>query len=239
MEKQTTVELFVFVIDDDDDVRASLKSLFKSVGLTVELFGSTDEFLDRVFAPGCCFLPGARRSVAWHQRARVPKRVGKGGYRHADHLPDRPWRHPDGCASNEGGGRRVSKQALPRSGLARCGPTSACSRPRKARGGQRIISVATARHDSHSISISLQDTGPGIDPNKLASIFDPFVTTKAKGTGLGLAICKMIIEQHGGKLSAASDTLWRSAIRGYAANQRTGRSREEKLSRQLTALKQL
>jgi signal transduction histidine kinase len=70
---------------------------------------------------------------------------------------------------------------------------------------QRVISVVSSRHGSDSISISLQDTGPGIDPNKLTSIFDPFVTTKAKGTGLGLAICKMIIEQHGGKLSAASD----------------------------------
>ena len=68
----------------------------------------------------------------------------------------------------------------------------------------RVISVATARLGSDSISISLQDTGPGIDPQKLASIFDPFVTTKAKGTGLGLAICKMIVDQHGGKLSAAS-----------------------------------
>jgi signal transduction histidine kinase len=71
---------------------------------------------------------------------------------------------------------------------------------------QRVISIVTACHDPDSISVSLQDTGPGIDPDKLASIFDPFVTTKAKGTGLGLAICKMIIEQHGGKLSAASDT---------------------------------
>ncbi len=76
---------------------------------------------------------------------------------------------------------------------------------------QRIISVETARHDSHSISISLQDTGTGIPPDKLASIFDPFVTTKEKGTGLGLAICKMIIEQHGGKLSASSDTHYGGA----------------------------
>ena len=41
----TTVELVVFVIDDDDAVRASLKSLFKSVGLNVELFGSPTSFL--------------------------------------------------------------------------------------------------------------------------------------------------------------------------------------------------
>ena len=68
----------------------------------------------------------------------------------------------------------------------------------------RVISIATSRLGSDAISISLQDTGPGIEPQKLASIFDPFVTTKAKGTGLGLAICKMIVDQHSGKLSAAS-----------------------------------
>ena len=76
---------------------------------------------------------------------------------------------------------------------------------------QRVISVVTARHDPDSISISLQDTGPGIDPNKLASIFDAFVTTKAKGSGLGLAICRMIIEQHDGKLTVASDTHYGGA----------------------------
>ena len=69
----------------------------------------------------------------------------------------------------------------------------------------RVISVITARRRSDSIAISLGDTGPGIDPKKKASIFDPFVTTKATGTGLGLAICKMIVERHDGELSAASD----------------------------------
>src|SRR4026207_44119 len=57
MGKQTTVESVVFVIDDDA-VRASLKSLFKSVGLNVELFGSTDEFLksQRPDAASCLVL---------------------------------------------------------------------------------------------------------------------------------------------------------------------------------------
>jgi signal transduction histidine kinase len=69
----------------------------------------------------------------------------------------------------------------------------------------RILSITTSRLGAGAVFISLQDTGPGIEPQKLASIFDPFVTTKAKGTGLGLAICKMIVDQHRGKLSAASD----------------------------------
>ena len=58
MGKQTTVESVVFVIDDDAAVRASLKSLFKSVGLNVELFGSTDEFLKspRPDAASCLVL---------------------------------------------------------------------------------------------------------------------------------------------------------------------------------------
>ena len=76
---------------------------------------------------------------------------------------------------------------------------------------QRVISIVTAQHNADSVSLSLQDTGPGIADDKLGSIFDPFVTTKAKGTGLGLAICKMIIEQHGGKLSASSDTHYGGA----------------------------
>lgn len=69
----------------------------------------------------------------------------------------------------------------------------------------RVIHIATLRRSAGVISFALRDTGPGIEPQSLASIFDPFVTTKAKGTGLGLAICKMIIDQHGGSMSATSD----------------------------------
>jgi signal transduction histidine kinase len=69
----------------------------------------------------------------------------------------------------------------------------------------RVIDIATARRDPNSIIISIQDTGPGIKPEKLTSIFDPFISTKSGGTGLGLAICRMIVEQHGGKIVATSD----------------------------------
>jgi signal transduction histidine kinase len=71
--------------------------------------------------------------------------------------------------------------------------------------GARIIDIETSRCRSGAVSFSLRDTGPGFDPARFASIFDPFVTTKAQGTGLGLAICKMVIDHHGGDLTAASD----------------------------------
>ncbi|MDB4949755.1 MAG: bamV [Gemmatimonadetes bacterium] len=48
------------------------------------------------------------------------------------------------------------------------------------------------------------DNGPGIAPDKLESVFQPFVSTKGKGMGLGLAICKEIVEGHGGRLDVQS-----------------------------------
>jgi len=55
------------------------------------------------------------------------------------------------------------------------------------------------------IRILIGDTGAGIPPNMVQSIFEPFVTTKGeKGTGLGLWIVKGIIGNHGGKISVRS-----------------------------------
>ena len=51
----------------------------------------------------------------------------------------------------------------------------------------------------------IQDSGPGIDNDKLDGIFTAFVSTKPHGMGLGLAISRMIIDYHGGKLTALSD----------------------------------
>jgi Histidine kinase-, DNA gyrase B-, and HSP90-like ATPase len=55
------------------------------------------------------------------------------------------------------------------------------------------------------ISVPPANSGPGLDPKQLGSIFDAFFTTKSHGIGLGLAICRMIVERHGGQLTAASD----------------------------------
>jgi len=53
--------------------------------------------------------------------------------------------------------------------------------------------------------MAVEDSGKGIEPDRLGSVFDAFVTTKPNGTGLGLAICSRIIERHGGQLTASSD----------------------------------
>ena len=69
----------------------------------------------------------------------------------------------------------------------------------------RMLRVRTALHNRDAIMVAVEDSGPGLDPKQLGSIFDAFFTTKSHGIGLGLAICRMIVERHGGQLTAASD----------------------------------
>jgi PAS domain S-box-containing protein len=69
----------------------------------------------------------------------------------------------------------------------------------------RVLRVITKSQGPDAIIVAVEDSGPGIDPSGLDSIFDPFITTKPDGMGLGLAICRMIVERHDGKLSALSD----------------------------------
>jgi C4-dicarboxylate-specific signal transduction histidine kinase len=69
----------------------------------------------------------------------------------------------------------------------------------------RVLRVTSARRGRDAIAIAVEDSGPGIAPQRLDSIFSTFLTTKSHGMGLGLAICRMIVEQHGGQLTASSD----------------------------------
>ncbi len=69
----------------------------------------------------------------------------------------------------------------------------------------RTVTVKTGLRGQHAIKLTVEDSGPGIDPDRLEGVFDAFVTTKTHGMGLGLAICRTIIEKHGGQLNAFSD----------------------------------
>lgn len=52
------------------------------------------------------------------------------------------------------------------------------------------------------VCVVVSDNGPGIPPDKLPSVFDPYFTTKAEGSGLGLWIAQQIVVAHGGTLQA-------------------------------------
>lgn len=58
--------------------------------------------------------------------------------------------------------------------------------------------------DGDKALISITDTGSGIPENSLATIFNPFYTTKEEGTGLGLALCQKIAQDHHGKITVHS-----------------------------------
>ena len=71
-----------------------------------------------------------------------------------------------------------------------------------AAGSQRRVSVEARVCEDGCCEISVTDTGPGIPPDQLDRIFEPFVTAKASGMGIGLSISRSIVEAHGGKLWA-------------------------------------
>jgi signal transduction histidine kinase len=67
-------------------------------------------------------------------------------------------------------------------------------------GGRLRLAAKSAEGD---VTISVEDEGPGIDPETLSHIFEPFFTTKGHGTGLGLVITREIVEAHGGRLECS------------------------------------
>jgi two-component system sensor kinase FixL len=64
------------------------------------------------------------------------------------------------------------------------------------------ITLAVRRVGAERLTIEVADNGPGFDPAVVASLFQPFVSTKPQGLGIGLAICRSIVEGHGGSLTA-------------------------------------
>lgn len=68
---------------------------------------------------------------------------------------------------------------------------------------EKHISIQTARLSDSAVEVSVIDTGPGMSPESFEHLFEPFFTTKSQGMGMGLNISRSIMENHGGKLSAA------------------------------------
>ena len=66
------------------------------------------------------------------------------------------------------------------------------------------LTVGVAAHDG-AVTVSLADTGPGVEAGAKDRLFEPFFTTKSHGVGLGLSVCKRIVEAHGGQIQVDSE----------------------------------
>ena len=73
----------------------------------------------------------------------------------------------------------------------------------------RMIKVITRSGSNGMAHVRIEDTGPGLPPEELDTLFTPFLTTKRAGMGLGLSISRSIIEAHGGRLSATQNVKGR------------------------------
>jgi len=71
--------------------------------------------------------------------------------------------------------------------------------------GQGNLTIAVIPGAS-SVEVRFDDEGPGIEPDKVARIFEPFYTTKERGVGMGLAVCQRIVTAHDGIIRASSRT---------------------------------
>jgi PAS domain S-box-containing protein len=70
---------------------------------------------------------------------------------------------------------------------------------------RRIVEITARREEPARVRVVISDRGPGLSPDALEKIFQPFYTTKPDGLGMGLSICRAIIQAHGGALGAENN----------------------------------
>jgi C4-dicarboxylate-specific signal transduction histidine kinase len=102
--------------------------------------------------------------------------------------------------------------------------------------GPRELLISTERTQTGDVLVSVRDSGPGIDLDRLDRVFDAFYTTKSSGVGMGLSICRSIIDAHGGRLwadmNAPCGAVFRFTLPGEG-QELTNSYRPARLSREL------
>jgi hypothetical protein len=81
--------------------------------------------------------------------------------------------------------------------------------------GQGVLRILVKREPDNTISLEVEDTGPGIPTEYLERVFDPFFTTKpvGEGTGIGLSTCYNIVQAHSGRIYVCSEPEKGSSFR--------------------------
>jgi hypothetical protein len=73
--------------------------------------------------------------------------------------------------------------------------------------GQGVLKIVVSTESDRTVSLEVEDSGPGIQPEYLERVFDPFFTTKpvGEGTGIGLSTCYNIVQAHSGRIYVCSE----------------------------------
>lgn len=79
--------------------------------------------------------------------------------------------------------------------------------------GRRQISVRSRVDDDGLVELAVEDSGHGIEPDKMPRLFEPFYTTKPNGMGMGLSIARTIIKAHNGRIWAENNPAGGSIFR--------------------------
>jgi two-component system sensor kinase FixL len=66
--------------------------------------------------------------------------------------------------------------------------------------GEPSLAIRSEQAEEGFVAVSVSDCGPGVAPDVMKRLFEPFVTTKDRGMGVGLTICQSIVEAHGGRI---------------------------------------
>ncbi len=82
-----------------------------------------------------------------------------------------------------------------------------CLNAVQAMGERGALTILLKKNETGEISITVSDTGPGIQPEYLTKIFEPLFTTKEEenGSGLGLFVVKQVVDEYGGKIHVQSN----------------------------------
>ncbi|RLB01833.1 MAG: hybrid sensor histidine kinase/response regulator, partial [Deltaproteobacteria bacterium] len=82
--------------------------------------------------------------------------------------------------------------------------------------------VVSSSSEGDFVTITVEDSGPGVPVSLRDRIFDPFFTTRLSGTGVGLSLCKKIIIEHGGVIKVDTSQMGGALFKILLPIKRTG-----------------